>query len=344
MTELDELTRLRALGERLRSEPPNAAAAMAARRALNRRVHGEGQRSAGPFRTRLPRLAAIGGLTVAAALTLGVVTTVDFGAGRPVAAASAAEVLNRAADTALASAGARPRDDQFTYAKARSVERESKGGKPAVRVRETWQSVNSTRVGLLRESGNDIPLRNSMLTKDGMETAPSDEVAPGQVDTVPPMKDPAALYTDYRSIERLPADPAALLERFRARHRGVESTRGVDELAADDLFEVASSPVVPPKHRAAVFRALAMIPGAVVQQDVTDLAGRKGIGVVRPDKAGWVSTLILDSGSYRLLGSRSTRPSYEPKGDPGQGHDTVATSESAVLASGVVDKVGQTPR
>jgi hypothetical protein len=104
-----------------------------------------------------------------------------------------------------------------------------------------------------------------------------------------------------------------------------------------------SGPVGVPDHRAACAerrtartegRSLpcrATVPGVEYVDDTTDAAGRHGIGVARSvNNAGDRSILIFDRTTYQVMGRA------------GEVHDG-RTSSEAVLATGLVEKAGQTP-
>ncbi|TDE33300.1 CU044_5270 family protein [Actinomadura sp. 6K520] len=110
---------------------------------------------------------------------------------------------------------------------------------------------------------------------------------------------PNRLY-DY--VAGLPTDPDALLERIRRDHGddgGDVTTFGViARLLRDDQL-------IPPRTNAALYRALAKIPGVRVTRDATDYAGRHGIGVIAARGRGRDGRLIvLNPETYRYMGDR----------------------------------------
>jgi hypothetical protein len=79
--------------------------------------------------------------------------------------------------------------------------------------------------------------------------------------------------------------------------------------------------VMPPDVRAALYQALAKIPGVRVVQGATDAAGRRGVAFVRaaaiegPGSSDWLRLeIILDPDTYRYLGARHvvTRDHFIP--------------------------------
>jgi hypothetical protein len=67
--------------------------------------------------------------------------------------------------------------------------------------------------------------------------------------------------------------------------------------------------VGPPEGEAAVFQAMAALPGVKVQQGITDIAGAQAIGV----SAGGYEQLLLDPVSYQVIGLREFNPIGGPK-------------------------------
>src|SRR5262249_30693388 len=92
-----------------------------------------------------------------------------------------------------------------------------------------------------------------------------------------------------------------------------------------------------PRSRAALFRALAWIPGTSVERNVTDAAGRHGVAV-RLTADGERSQLIFDGRTYAFLGEWSVQLKRLDDAPAGQ------VSYRALLGTGYVDEVGEFPR
>lgn len=75
------------------------------------------------------------------------------------------------------------------------------------------------------------------------------------------------------------------------------------------LWNAAAGVGGPPKAEAAVFRALATLPGITVQQGITDAAGAAAIGL--SDDGGY-HQLLLDPRTYQVLGLRSVSDGTGP--------------------------------
>jgi hypothetical protein len=114
--------------------------------------------------------------------------------------------------------------------------------------------------------------------------------------------------------------------------------------------------VMPAEVHAALYQALAKIPGVTVVQDATDAAGRRGVALARaaaiegPGSSGWLRLeIILDRHTHRYLGARHvvTRDHFipdSPSGSKGtwdrRGQVLVSRAQ---LALAVVDAPCQRP-
>ncbi|MBT2233600.1 CU044_5270 family protein [Nonomuraea sp. NEAU-A123] len=151
----------------------------------------------------------------------------------------------------------------------------------------------------------------------------------------------------------LPDDPDQLLARIRAdaeasvrNERPKPGTappskdqieRLIELTVTSRLVTLAQNPFPGPGLRAAVLDALSHMPTATMRTDLTDLAGRQGIGAsIRyqgPD--GWERTeLIFEPGTYRFLGWQHLS---EPPGGGVQGY------ASAVLETKIVNAMPKIP-
>ncbi|MEV0408734.1 CU044_5270 family protein [Actinoallomurus sp. NPDC050550] len=102
----------------------------------------------------------------------------------------------------------------------------------------------------------------------------------------------------YDYVADLPTTPGALLARIRhdsgdAGH-DVSTFGSIAQILSDDRL-------MPPKANAALYRALALIPGVRVAKDGTDYAGRHGIAVIFGNGKG-VQEIILDRRTYHYMG------------------------------------------
>ncbi|MEV1172923.1 CU044_5270 family protein [Nonomuraea sp. NPDC049784] len=153
-------------------------------------------------------------------------------------------------------------------------------------------------------------------------------------------KGPTHVGQTQKEIESLPADPGALLRHF----RDLKQERFPLSICQPNCPpEIADSvrvfgaigwymkygPMIPPDTVAAMYRALARIPGVTVEENVTDGDGRTGIGVMLDAGDSGKAYYILDPGDYHYLGMKIV--------DDGQ------TVSMSVLGSGIVDEPGQVP-
>ena len=115
----------------------------------------------------------------------------------------------------------------------------------------------------------------------------------------PASGDPADLMWPLRSLS---GDDASLARQLGAGHPAANGPAGRFEAVKDAYLQMP----LPPTVRAAMLRYLAATPGVVVTGNVTDRAGRDGIGFsVDSDYTGLPTryTFIIDPDDGRLLGS-----------------------------------------
>ncbi|MEU8118805.1 CU044_5270 family protein [Spirillospora sp. NPDC049024] len=301
---MDELK----LVERLRSEVPEDIDVTGAESRWRRRAYGSPVRRAyaAPVRRRRPLLLS----GVAAAACAGVVATFVATHEDTGRMANVAAVLDQAADQAAASPA--PRADQIVYQE--SVTRRRVGGVGRwyeVRNR-TWLPAGGAGGGLIIEKNSIQPRPDEVLPPDG-ET------------TVGPCRDEPPIDRPY--LDALPTDTDALLDLFAKKGEGDRGDRQWG--AASDLIDRPASP----KVRAAIFRAIAEIPGVRLRNDGVDAAGRPGVAVTRTQD-GIRDELVFDRATHRFLGTRTVIAKNDnPLGPPG-----MTTQSSALLASRIVDK------
>lgn len=212
------------------------------------------------------------------------------------------------------------RDDQFVYVESRVVVTMSKDGKFIVSPphrQEIWRSVDGLHTGLKREEGEE-PM-----------TLPP-EVKPG---------DPAWRQTDaYNNLKTLPTTADKMWDYL---HEVALTYPDQDPYQA--MFvqagELLHNSIMPPAQGAALFRAVARIPGVTLRGNAVDAAGRPGVSLSRKDPNNAVrDEWIFDPKTGTFLGERSVSTadlSNLKKGD--------VMGDTAVLRRAVVDKAGQRP-
>ncbi|GIH14976.1 CU044_5270 family protein [Rugosimonospora africana] len=244
--------------------------------------------------------AAVGTLAVVAAAMLLLVPG-KGGGDQPARSGSATEailVLQRAAAKQAGLPDVVPRPDQFVYTKT--------GGPGGFR--EAWWSVDGTRDGLIQGStGVTTPVAGC---RDGRAAAvKGDEFVPGKTEPCTPSP---AYQPD------LPTDPDAMMA-YLYQHGGEP---GDPNATGKAVLTLLQEQYVRPPAREALFEAAARIPGLRLIPNVTDGAGRTGVGVAWSE-AGKNGLLIFDPKDYSLLDSGT-----------GAGGD-------AVIRQAIVNEVGQ---
>ncbi|MFG2054097.1 CU044_5270 family protein [Micromonospora sp. NPDC048930] len=305
---------------------------------LRHRVLTEATRPARGRRLTAPRfgwrLAAVGGL--AAALTAGVLATqvVSFGERTPVSTASAAErILAGAAEQARRQPARPVRADQFIYVESRTVTMSvHEGGSEPATIspahRRVWLSVDGTRDGLLRERGDTATGREEMVLpgcQDGTSTQRKSG-KPVQVECTPT----PGYHAD------LPTDADGMLAYL---YRGADRTKNPrDQEAFTTAGDLIREAYLSPATLAAVFEAVARIPGVRVVGNVTDAAGRAGVALARDEVQGIRAELVFDRKTSAFLGEHEvlTRDAYGLKAGE-------SINSTAVLKVAVVDRAGQLP-
>ncbi|CAM5703616.1 CU044_5270 family protein OS=Streptomyces aurantiogriseus OX=66870 GN=GCM10010251_64130 PE=4 SV=1 [Streptomyces aurantiogriseus] len=215
------------------------------------------------------------------------------------------------------------RDDQFTYVRSKVAWGISEHTcKPAtagpLQTREVWKSVDGESEGRVRDTGIGEPL---------------------------PIEPDSDSNRTYRKLEKLPTDTDEMLAWLYKNKEG--EGHSAASLAFDLAVETAGETILPPKVSAALYRAVAKIPGVVLVKDSVDAVGRHGTAVGFVDDGSSRQELIFDRKSMILLGSRDVVLKDSPT-NPGEVCDGIIKAgsvqgTSAVLQRAFVDKVGERP-
>jgi hypothetical protein len=279
-----------------------------------------------PERKRKPWLRPV--LVTTAVATLAAVTLVllpaDDGTGanaRPPSRATVALLE----DIALAAEHEQPsygkvRDDQFVYLDSQVSNAEAADGEFTVRPLhrlEMWMSVDGLHTGMGREAGRedwDLPT-DVKPGGEGWEISPA-----------------------YNHVKTLPTDADGMyryLYETAPKYSGQERYQAMFVLAADLLRQS----IMPAEQSAALFRAVARIPGVTMIENATDAAGRHGVAIARkdpdnPSRDEW----IFDKETHEFLGERSVATD-----DIADVEEGTVISDTAVLRRAVVDRAGQRP-
>ncbi|GAA2560870.1 MULTISPECIES: CU044_5270 family protein [Streptomyces] len=280
-------------------------------------------RTAAPRRSTWLRPAlAAAAVATAAAVTLVFLPSGDGGASnRPPSRATVALLEDIALAAEHGPDHGDIRDDQFVYVDSKvSFSQTGEGMRTRIQPLhrlETWHSVDGTREGLLREAGRGEWTRDP----DARPGEPGYEVT-----------------TNYRHLSTLPTDPDEMYEWLREtapEYSGQETDQAMFVLVGDLIRDA----VVPPEQGAALYRAVARIPGVTIVEDVVDAAGREGVAITRedpdnPTRDEW----IFDEETFEFLGERSV--ATEDHADVERG---TVTGNTAVLRRAIVDEAGQRP-
>jgi hypothetical protein len=325
---MDELQALRELRRDVEPAPPRRMAAL--RAGLFRSMHAPPPRRRFGVPKLVWRTALAGGLAVAmlTGITIAQGDGDDPGNGvlapRP---ASAAVFLERAAATVASRPDnrERPRDDQWVYSKT-LVANETLDGDPddpkTKRGREIYESE-----GWFRFDGKEAAYRepDGSLDRMPLDLTGHDDRSPVQVwdyhESLPLDTDQllAAVHEEVRRI--YPDDPEF--------HHGPGLDFQTASLIGVMLGGGAGTPPSP-ELQAALYRALAQVPGLRITTGVTDLAGREAVQISAAYKRMSLG-LLLDPKSYARLG------------DAQQLKDGKVYLGTSSLKSGVVDQPGQLP-
>ncbi|GAT70835.1 RNA polymerase sigma (70) factor [Planomonospora sphaerica] len=142
----------------------------------------------------------------------------------------------------------------------------------------------------------------------------------------------------YGLLAAYPTDPDELLTKIYAGlGSGLHDGTTRDQQAFNAVGEILDGAVLPPDLGAALYRAVAKIPGVVLVDRAQDAAGRTGIAVAREDD-GARTEWIFDPETLEYLGERKVQVKATRWLRPG-----TLLSTSAVLESAIVDGKGEVP-
>jgi hypothetical protein len=345
-TDVDDVKTLLA-GFREETTGPDPAVLAAARRRLVARALAP-ERSAGGWARRRPAV-RIGVATGAVgAVAAGILLVPQLLPDPP--SAAAVELLGRAADAAGRSAPGPlpgPGDVLYTYGISSQVNGLS-GDLPVFRehpehvchgLYERWTPVD----GRDRPLGRNVEGVTGESARDPRAPATADPLCSFDEFTFEPEPgvegEGSWQSPDRTFVGTLPVDARALHDRARsdAVAHGYADTDGGTLTLLRDLA-VSGSPEVGPALRAALFRAIALVPGVDTAGTATTLLGDTGSVVARTDVDGFRQELVFDPDTGTVLGEREIAVASSV---PGVQNGTVY-SESATRA-GIVGEVGERP-
>lgn len=225
---------------------------------------------------------------------------------------NAAAVLHNASLAALRAPDQVPGPKQFIFS-----ESTESGALGYPLRRQVWYSVDGNQVGLLRSR----PSAGGSWTEE--------EVHFG--------KDPESGHPDPWYIADLPTDAEAMLDFLYESADAYSGRKSVpNEARNDKIWKNAQGLIADrymrPESRAALFGALAKLPGSQVVKDVADSTGRRGVAV-GPAFTGEpvVAQLVFDAKTYEFLAVRHVDANGK------------FIAETAYLRLAIVDKAGDLP-
>jgi hypothetical protein len=275
------------------------------------------------------RLAVTGAVSAALAAGLAVTLTLtSTGAPTPptarhfAPATTVAAVLDNAALAAQSEPAVAPRRDQFIYTKSIVAVYEPRHhGYPAEWVRqtiETWTSAGGIHPSLILTTGPG--------TKTFRATASA--CVHGFVYPALGIKHQRCKARDYAGYRPwLPTTTAGMRAYLETGPRDGSHAQSMIETG----FYLLTGVDLTSAQQAAVYHALARVPGLTVVRKVTDILGRTGVGIRSGPVPGMSWTAIFDRTTFKLLGA-----DIEPTG-PGYDRNAMAVQPT------VVNKVGQRP-
>ncbi|WP_018349400.1 CU044_5270 family protein [Longispora albida] len=236
-------------------------------------------------------LSGLGGLAVSAAAIVAVVLAQQ--PARPGLNPDVTDVLNRAANVAGSEPELVPGAGQFVFTETRAwyptATSSANSADGAVVTVYSWRSADGTRDGLVRQP-------------DG-PGARGDEVLPGCRDGKMEPRDrqghPLGTLVgcdpDPGYVTGLPSTAEAMAKLLFTRGGG--TARG----AFEQVGVILKDHYLPPKSRALLFKAAALIPGVEVAYGVSDAAGRPGIAIVLAED-GVRQELVFDPVRFTFSG------------------------------------------
>jgi hypothetical protein len=282
-----------------------------------------------PVRRPVRRIGLAGAVAAAAAAAVFAGASRGLWGAPPAASAEAAVLLRHAATVAARAPVLTPSADQFIFVKSvqtAAVITNNTSAREQTDLREVWASVDGTRTGLIRtrpaaRGGN---WRQTSLAgcRNGAPAGAGAARSSARCSPTP------AFHAG------LPTTAAAMLTYL---YRNSEGQNPPDVQAFITAGDLIRESLVPPAALAAVFRAVARIPGVTVARRATNAAGQHGVGV-QQTYHGISEQLIFNPRTFAFIGERQVVVAA----GAGLPIGTVMDS-TAILAAGVTDQPGQLP-
>jgi RNA polymerase sigma factor (sigma-70 family) len=154
--------------------------------------------------------------------------------------------------------------------------------------------------GQFQESWTGQRLSQGFLTRSPAGTVSGRWARPDPVAARPGVRNPTRTW-----LGSLPTDPYQLLEILYSQSAYLGSDRNVNAFSA--IGRLLSSVVLPPAAEAAIYWALALIPGVTLIPETIDMTGRAGFGIALTDSTGLRVEWIFSKDTYTFLGTRATQ-------------------------------------
>jgi hypothetical protein len=306
------------LGEEL--DPPAGAAPHRARQ----RVLGGLSTVPAP---RPRRLLLAGAVTAVAVLLGGAVAAVATRTNAPSATGASPEVLallSRAAAFVRLETPLSPKVEQFVYIEIKSWHPGRGPDAEQATLIRSWRSVNGDVDGLVQRDTPDGEGRLDFPIPGCRNGRASEWTGDGRLDAT--RTRPCEPEPGFRANMPTGANSMlAFLRRMPAVAAGDQSTFA----AAADLLQQT---YLQPHARAALFLAVAELPGVTVRDGIVDAAGRPGVAVGQ-DGGTMGQELIFEPGTGRFLGTQLHTP----------GGELTALRANALLRNTIVDRIGDLP-
>ncbi|MFI6294319.1 CU044_5270 family protein [Nonomuraea sp. NPDC050790] len=233
---------------------------------------------------------------------------------------SAEQVFDRAAGAAVEEL--EPRDDQYVVTESQTMYTSESIGEGTV---ERWLYRTKRKIWLRADGKEDPQGREGVLRIETIDpvaypgwTIPEKAYAEKGTEVMPLVYcgAPGPWSKDYTTLKGLPTEPEAMKAWLYKSFPANGDKQVAPELTVwDGASELLRESYMPPRQRAALFKALGTLPGITVAEDAEDAAGRKGLGVGGVWN-GRRSELIIDRESYALLGERSVVVEEKAGGAP----------------------------
>jgi hypothetical protein len=274
------------------------------------------------------RIGLVGGVAAAAAAAVFSASSLGLWGAPQAASAEAVVLLRHAATVAARAPVLTPSADQFIYVKSvqtAAVITNNTSVREQTDLREVWASVDGTRTGLIRTlpAGRGPSWRETSLA--GCRNG-----APTGSGTASARCSPTPAYHGG-----LPTTAGAMVTYL---YRHSQGQNPPDVQAFITAGHLIRESLVRPAALAAVFRAVARIPGVTVARRATNAAGQHGVGV-QQTYHGISEQLIFNPRTFAFIGEREVVVAA----DAGLPIGTVMDS-TAILAAGVTNHPGQLPR